>query len=139
MYGAGMRGDGLPSPTTVDGLLEEARSGLRRLTPAEAREAMAAGAHLIDIRPDGQRAADGEIPGARLIPRNVLEWRVDPESPHRDLEVASPDDRVVVICDEGYQSSLAAATLQRFDLADATDVIGGFQAWRAEGLPVERS
>jgi rhodanese-related sulfurtransferase len=91
----------------------------------------------VDIRSDRQRAADGVIPGARFVPRNVLEWRLDPESADRDPELARPDARVMLICDEGYQSSLAAATLRRFGLADATDVVGGFQAWRAAGLPVE--
>ena len=91
----------------------------------------------MDIRSDRQRAVDGVIPGARFIARNVLEWRLDPDSPDRDPELARPPARVILICDEGYQSSLAAATVQRFGLAEATDVVGGFQAWRAAGLPVE--
>jgi rhodanese-related sulfurtransferase len=123
--------------TTVDEVLADARSGLRRLEPAQAHVALSEGAHLIDIRSESQRAADGVIPGARFVPRNVLEWRLDPESPHRDPEVARPGARVVVMCNEGYQSSLAAATLQSFGLAEVMDVIGGFQAWRGAGLPVE--
>lgn len=115
---------------TVDDVLAEARSGLRRLEPAEARDAVRAGAVLVDIRSDRQRERDGEIPGAVAIPRNVLEWRCDPASEHRDGSLARRDRRVILICDEGYQSSLAAATLRRFGL-DATDVIGGYQAWRA--------
>jgi rhodanese-related sulfurtransferase len=124
---------------TVDRLLAEARAGLRRLSPSEAQAAMRDGAHLVDIRPDAQRTADGLVPGGRSIPRNVLEWRLDPASPHRDPELARPDARIVLMCDEGYQSSLAAATLQQFGLAEATDVVGGFQAWRAAGLPVEEA
>jgi rhodanese-related sulfurtransferase len=124
--------------TNVERLLADARARIERLTPADARAAMAAGALLVDIRSDGQRAADGLIPGARFIPRNVLEWRLDPECPHRDPELARRDARIVLICHEGYQSSLAAATVCSFGV-DATDVAGGFQAWRAEGLPVERA
>jgi rhodanese-related sulfurtransferase len=117
---------------TVEDLLEEARSGLDRLSPREVPEQ----AVIVDIRSDSQRAQDGQVPGSRFIPRNVLEWRLDPTSAHRDPDAARPDRLLVVMCDEGYQSSLAAATLQRFGL-HATDMIGGFQAWRAAGLPVE--
>jgi rhodanese-related sulfurtransferase len=124
-------------PASVEQLLAAARAGLERLSPAEAYAAMGAGAVLVDIRSDGQRASDGLIPGARVIPRNVLEWRLDPACGHRDAELAVRGARIVLLCDEGYQSSLAAATLRRFGL-DAVDVIGGFQAWRASGLPVER-
>ena len=123
--------------TTVGDLLSEARARLRRLTPADAERAGAEGAVLVDIRSDSQRAADGLVPGARHIPRNVLEWRLDPASDHRDGYCTRPGLRVVLICDEGYQSSLAAATLRRFGV-DATDVEGGFQAWRDAGLPVEK-
>ena len=94
------------------------------------------GALLIDIRAESQRAADGQVPGAAFVPRNVLEWRLDPESAHRDPELARPDARIVLMCNEGYQSSLAAATLQDLGLPRATDLDGGFQAWRAAGLPV---
>lgn len=94
------------------------------MTPREAYAAMADDAHLVDIRSDSQRAADGLIPAARFIPRNVLEWRLDPACPHRDPELASAETRVVLICNEGYQSSLAAATLQQFGLVEASDVIG---------------
>ncbi len=116
-------------------LLSEARSGLRRLSPAETRAAGAGGAILIDIRSESQRARDGTVPGAIVIARNVLEWRCDPDCPHRDERVARRDREIVLICNEGYQSSLAAATLTRFGLR-ATDLIGGFQAWRAAGMPV---
>jgi rhodanese-related sulfurtransferase len=78
------------------------------------------------------------VPGAAHVPRNALEWRCDPTSPHRDPRVSDPDRELIVMCDEGYQSSLAAATLQELGLPAATDLVGGFQAWREAGLPVER-
>jgi rhodanese-related sulfurtransferase len=126
-----------PDPVaTVERLLEEARSQLARVSPADALARSEESAVLVDIRSEAQRARDGTLPGAKWFPRNVLEWRLDPSSPDRDPEAARRDVAVIVMCDEGYQSSLAAATLRRFGL-DATDVIGGFQAWRAAGLPVE--
>jgi rhodanese-related sulfurtransferase len=121
---------------TVQQLLEEARSKLDRLSPAEANAAVGAGAILVDIRSEPQRSRDGELPGAKRYARNVLEWRLDPSCPDRDPEAARRDVQLIVICNEGYQSSLAAATLQRFGLR-ATDVIGGFEAWRDGGLPVD--
>ena len=120
---------------TAAQLLVDARTGLPRLSAAEAYEAALAGAVLIDIRSETQRRRDGGIACATSIPRNVLEWRLDPSCPHRDPQLARRDRLVIVLCDEGYQSSLAAATLRRFGL-DAADVIGGFRAWRAAGLPV---
>jgi rhodanese-related sulfurtransferase len=122
---------------TVDQLLTSARAELARLTPAEALAAQQSGAALVDIRSDAQRSRDGEIPDAKRYPRNVLEWRLDPECEHCDRDLARRDVCVILICDEGFQSSLAAATVRRFGI-DATDVIGGFQAWRAAGLPVDR-
>jgi rhodanese-related sulfurtransferase len=122
-------------PTSVEQLLADARARLRRLTPAQAWAAMQDGALLVDIRSDSQRAADGVIPGARFVPRNVLEWRLDPACPHRDPTLARTDGRVMLLCDEGYQSSLAAANAVSFGVP-ATDVIGGFRAWRAAGLPI---
>jgi rhodanese-related sulfurtransferase len=112
---------------------------LHRLPPVAAHAAVAdGGALLVDIRPAAQRAAEGEIPGALVIERNVLEWRLDPTCDAR-LSVASGYDLpVIVICSEGYTSSLAAAVLQDIGLWRATDVIGGFQAWRAAGLPTTR-
>jgi rhodanese-related sulfurtransferase len=124
--------------TTVEQLLAGARSRLRRLTAEEAFAAMRDGAQLVDIRSERQRAADGVIPGARFVARNVLEWRLDPACPHRDPSLADRDTPLVLLCDEGYQSSLAAATVQRFGHRPVTDVIGGFRAWRAAGLPVQR-
>ena len=123
--------------TTIDVLLARARAGLERLGPEEAREAMAAGALLVDVRSDAQRAADGVVPGAVHFPRHVLEWRCDPASGATDPRVGGLDRHLVVMCDEGYASSLAAATLQELGFARATDLAGGFQAWRAAGLPVE--
>jgi rhodanese-related sulfurtransferase len=123
----------------VERLLEEARAGLRRLTPEQALEAMQSGdAVVVDIREQERRARDGRVPGAVEIDRNVLEWRCAPESEWRDERVSDPARRVVVMCNEGYQSSLAAATLQRLGLPLATDIDGGFQRWAADGLPVER-
>ena len=107
------------------------------MTPLEAMEAAGVGGQIIDIRPSDQRLRDGEIPGAHVVPRNVLEWRLDPASPHRLPALARTDHAVIVICDEGYQSSLAAATLRTFGL-DATDVVGGMQEWLRCGLPTER-
>jgi rhodanese-related sulfurtransferase len=121
---------------TIDELLATARDRLCRLHPAEALAAMRAGAALIDIRGDSQIARDGTVPGALVIARNVLEWRLDPASQHRHPQAPGLPDCVIVLCDEGYQSSLAAATLQELGFARATDVVGGFQAWRGAGLPV---
>jgi FdhD protein len=124
-------------PETVADLLASARAELKRLTPAEAAEATGAGkAVLIDIRTESQRAGDGVIPDSVAVPRNVLEWRLDPASDSRDPELARRDRQTILICNEGFQSSLAAANLRRMGL-DATDVIGGFQAWRATDLPVK--
>jgi rhodanese-related sulfurtransferase len=109
----------------IDELLEAARSRLERVEPPEAAEAMADGALLVDIRAESQRARDGVVPDAVFIPRNVLEWR---------YELMSDAPQVIVMCDEGYQSSLAAAALHDLGL-NATDLVGGYQAWRAAGLP----
>jgi rhodanese-related sulfurtransferase len=125
------------SRTTIDELLGEARTRLERVEPRAASGAMAEGAALIDIRADSQIAHDGTVPGALVIPRNVLEWRLDPDCAHRHADAPAIGQRVIVMCNEGYQSSLAAATLQQLGFARATDLIGGFQAWRAAGLPVE--
>lgn len=119
---------------SIDDVLAEARARLRRLPPVEAHRATAAGAVLVDIRPAAQRRVEGEVPGALLVERNVLEWRFDPASEAR-LAVASYDLQVVVLCSEGYTSSLAAAALLDLGVRRATDVVGGFLAWRAAGLP----
>jgi rhodanese-related sulfurtransferase len=124
-----------PGRRSIDQVLAEARTRLDRLTPRQALRAVGAGAVLVDIRPAAQRAAEGEIPGALIVERNVLEWRFDPASAAR-LAQASYDLHVVVFCSEGYTSSLAAAALQDLGVRRATDLAGGFVAWRAAGLPV---
>ena len=124
---------------TVDELLTEARSGIERLGPEETAAAMSAGAVLVDIRSEYQRDRDGVVPGSVFVPRNSLEWRCDPESEWRDERVSEPSRRLIVMCDEGYQSSLAAANLKRLGLERAADLAGGFQAWRSAGLPVGSS
>ena len=120
--------------TGVDRLLGRARAGLARLTPHGAAEAQAQGALLVDTRPVAQRVADGELPGALVVDRTVLEWRFDPRSSVRVPE-ASADLWLVVVCSEGYSSSLAAAALQDVGVPRATDLVGGFLAWRDAGLP----
>ncbi|MDX6679645.1 MAG: hypothetical protein QOE31_3697 [Solirubrobacteraceae bacterium] len=122
--------------TTIDELLAQARAGLVRVAPDEARDAIGGGALLIDIRSESQRAADGIVPDAIWFARNVLEWRCDPSCEAHDERVGDLERHVIVMCDEGYQSSPAAATLQQLGFAGATDLVGGFQAWRAAGLPV---
>lgn len=121
-----------------DSLLATARLRLRRLSASEAREAHAAGALLVDIRSAEQRLRDGAIPGAIPIDRTTLEWRLDPTSPFRVEAMRDIDVEVVLICAEGYSSSLAAASLLDMGLRHVTDVAGGFDAWRAAGLPVDR-
>ncbi len=125
-------------PTTgIDGLLERVRQGYERVEAREAYGAARAGeALLVDIRYAALRDRDGLIPGALVIERNELEWRLDPRGSHRVPEATGHDLRVVVICNEGYASSLAAASLHQLGLHRATDLVGGFQSWRAAGLPV---
>ena len=122
---------------TVDELLEEARGRIERLEPAAAWAAMQAGAVLIDTRSEGARARDGVVPGSLHIPRTVLEWRLDPESEWRSPHAPALDARVLVICDHGFSSSFAAATLVELGFVRAGDVVGGFEAWAAAGLPTE--
>ncbi|QLQ40159.1 rhodanese-like domain-containing protein [Micromonospora robiginosa] len=120
----------------VDALLEQARAGLRRLTPHETVEAVRNGALLIDTRTESQRREEGELPGAIVIDRTVLEWRLDPASEWRIPEAIGYDREIVVACRQGYSSSLAAASLQTLGLRQATDMIGGVQGWREAGLPM---
>jgi rhodanese-related sulfurtransferase len=120
----------------LDRLLARARARLNRLDPHQAAEAIWNGAILVDTRPEFQRRADGEIPGAIVVERNHLEWRLHPSSDARIPEAVDVNVRWIVVCDEGYASSLAAATLQLIGLHGATDLVGGFQAWRAAKLPV---
>ncbi|MDF6045285.1 sulfurtransferase [Streptomyces sp. JH14] len=121
----------------IDDLLERVRAGFDRIGPSEAAAAASDGALLVDIRYAELRERDGLIPGALVVERNELEWRLDPQGSHRAPEAVSHDLQVVVVCNEGYASSLAAASLRQLGLYRATDLIGGFQAWRAAGLPVE--
>ena len=125
----------MSGPRTIAEVLEAARQRLVRLTPQEAHRASTAGAVVVDIRPAAQRAAEGELPGALVVERNVLEWRFDPASDAR-LEIADHDLAVIVLCQEGYTSSLAAAALQELGVWRATDVIGGYAAWREADVPL---
>jgi rhodanese-related sulfurtransferase len=117
-------------------LLGAARAGLARLTPAEALAAMDEGGVLVDIRPESRRASEGEIRGSWVVPRNVLEWRFADAEGARDPRLPERDGLPIVLCDQGYQSSLVAASLQRLGFARATDVIDGFEGWVAAGLPI---
>jgi rhodanese-related sulfurtransferase len=119
----------------VDALLERARAGVRRLDPHETWAAVGAGALLIDTRTDRQRAVQGDLPGAIVVDRTVLEWRLDPASADRIPEATGSDLEVVVVCRQGYSSSLAAASLRAIGLHRATDLAGGVEAWLAAGLP----
>jgi rhodanese-related sulfurtransferase len=124
-----------PGSYGIDQILETARTRLARLGPLEVADRMRCGAVLVDIRPAAQRAEHGEIPGAIIIERNVLEWRLDPRSDARLSFATGYDLDVIVTCQEGYTSSLAATSLQDLGLSKATDMDGGFAAWQAAGLP----
>ncbi len=119
--------------SAIEGLLAECRRGMDRVAPAALEDELAAGALVVDTRPVEQRRRDGALPGAVVIDRNVLEWRLDPTSPHRIAE-ARAGRKVIVVCNEGYSSSLAARTLRQLGLEDATDLAGGFQAWAAHSF-----
>ncbi|MFL4495942.1 rhodanese-like domain-containing protein [Streptomyces sp. VTCC 41912] len=123
--------------SAVDELLARARRGLDRVDPARAAALQEAGGLLVDIRYARLRECDGTIPGALVVERNELEWRLDPTGEHRAPEATHHDLPIVVICNEGYASSLAAVSLHALGLHRATDLIGGFQAWREAGLPVQ--
>jgi rhodanese-related sulfurtransferase len=135
---------GLPSPAEapgnhgrpVDELVQAARQRLRRLAPAEACDAVRGGAILVDIRPEAQRLAEGCVPGSLHVERNVLEWRFDPRSDARLPQATGYDQHVIIMCSQGYASSLAAASLQDLGLRHATDLAGGFVAWAQAGLPI---
>lgn len=121
-------------PRSIADVLAQARARLDRVTPEQARTKQLDGALLVDIRPERDRRTEGLIPGALVIDRNVLEWRLDPASDAK-LPVAEYDREIVLVCNEGYASSLAAAGLHDIGLTRATDLIGGFRAWQAAGLP----
>jgi rhodanese-related sulfurtransferase len=123
-------------PRSIDVILAAARRRLRRLDPVAAQHAMSSGALLVDIRPHAQRLAEGSVPGALVVERNVLEWRFDPRSDARLPEATGFDLRLIIMCSQGYASSLAAASLQDLGLRHATDLAGGFLAWSQAGLPV---
>lgn len=125
--------------TTIDQLLGVARSRLDRLTPVEARAEVDAGGLIVDTRCAEVRAAKGTIPGSVHVPLSVLYWRLDPTSGHDDKALSDRERRIIVVCADGYSSSLAAATLQDIGFRRATDIDGGFTAWAAAGLPVERA
>jgi len=116
-------------PSAIDRLLERARAELDRVEPADLAGEMAEGAVVIDIRPIEQRARDGDLPGAVVVDRNVLEWRLDPTSAYRLPIARDADVRFIVVCNQGFSSSLAAATLRELGLHRATDLVGGFEAW----------
>jgi rhodanese-related sulfurtransferase len=118
---------------SIDELLAEARAQLDRVEPDSLADEVDAGAVVVDIRPVEQRTRDGALPAAIVIDRNVLEWRLDPASAHHIIEIDDYDTRIVIVCNEGYQSSLAAAALRQLGLHRATDLIGGFQAWTTLG------
>jgi rhodanese-related sulfurtransferase len=123
---------------TIHDLLAAARARIERVEPEQAAvEVKREGALLVDIRSELDRARDGVIPGAMFHPRSVLEWRMDPASGHSDPAVGGLDRRVILVCHEGYQSSLAAANLRELGFARVADLVGGFQAWRDAGLPVD--
>jgi rhodanese-related sulfurtransferase len=124
-------------PSRIDTLLAAARDRIRRYEPAEALAATEGGAVLIDIRSSEARLRHGVVPGAFHIPRTVLEWRLDPTSAWRNEHVVDARGAVIVLCDHGYSSSLAAAGLLDLGLTGAGDVIGGFEAWLAAGLPTK--
>ena len=123
---------------TIDDVLAAARSRIRRYAPDAASVAAARGAVLVDTRSDGDVRREGRIPGSVYIHRNVLEWRCDPASSHKDPRVSDLGATIIVVCNDGYSSSLAAASLLELGFANAGDLIGGFRGWVAAGLPVER-
>jgi rhodanese-related sulfurtransferase len=116
-------------------LLRECRRGASRVRARDLGAEIAAGALVVDTRAEEQRRRDGVLPGAVIVDRNVLEWRLDPSSPHRIPQVTSADVRVIVVCNEGYSSSLAAYNLRLLGLRRATDLVGGYQAWLAARAP----
>ena len=125
-------------PSRIDALLATVRKSLVRVHPADLADAVAAGAVVVDFRPAEQRQRYGELPGATVICRNVLEWRLDPTSPYRLPGLVGPDTQVILVCQQGYSSSLAAATLQELGLSRATDLVGGYEQWASTvGRPLE--
>jgi rhodanese-related sulfurtransferase len=122
----------------INDVLAAAKARLERLTPAQAAARSHEGWTIVDVRAADVRERDGCIPGAVHAPLNVLEWRVDPESGHQEPALAGKEDRLILVCHEGYSSSLAAIRLHELGYTETTDIVGGFRAWTAAGLPVER-
>lgn len=129
--------DGSRVTRSADSLVEQARAAIERVTAQRALECQRDGALLVDIRPAQQRATYGVVPGALIIERNVLEWRLDPTGDHKLPEVTSHDQHVLILCQQGYASSLAAASLAALGFRRPGDVIGGFDAWKDAGLPTK--
>ena len=127
----------MASRTTVDDLLRDARARIDRLEPQQAEREIRAGALLIDTRSEGDRRREGRVAGAVHIPRTVLEWRADPASDARDERIARLDARLILMCNDGYSSSLAAANLSRIGFGRVADLVGGYRAWVKAGLPVD--
>ncbi|NNE96036.1 MAG: rhodanese-like domain-containing protein [Acidimicrobiales bacterium] len=123
--------------SSIDALLAQARSGLERIAPSDLGERMAEGALVIDHRDSEDIAKEGQLPGAIIVRRSLLEWRLAPDSPDRLFHIP-PDQVVILVCSDGYSSSLAAATLQRIGIPRATDLIGGYRAWRVLRIGFER-
>ena len=124
------RASAVAGASAIDRLLARSQAALDRVDPADLGAEVVAGALVVDIRPEANRRAEGELPGAVVVERIHLEWRLDPTSDHR-LPEATPGRRVIVVCNEGYSSSLAASTLRELGLTRATDLVGGYRAWRA--------
>jgi rhodanese-related sulfurtransferase len=133
------RAEGGVQVPTIDELLATARGRLDRLTPTEAAAEVQAGAVIVDTRCAEARAAKGSIPGAAHVPLSVLFWRLDPTSGHDDKALSDRGLRIILLCADGYSSSLAAATLRDLGFDRATDIDGGFTAWAAAGLPIDRA
>jgi rhodanese-related sulfurtransferase len=126
----------MSEPRTIDGLLAEARGRIERLAPDAAYRAVSDGALLLDTRCGDDRRRAGRIPGSVHVPLSVLFWRLDPSSGYDDPALSDPARPVILICAHGFSSSLAAATLHDLGFASVGDVVGGFEAWSAAGLPV---
>lgn len=133
----GRRRSEAPAQHSIEEILEAARRGVQRIAPADLAQAQADSAHVIDLRSAATRVPEGHIPGAIVMERLVLEWRLDPGSAHRMPDGPEHDDQVVVVCNEGFYSSLAARDLRDLGFHRATDLVGGFRAYREAGLPVE--
>jgi rhodanese-related sulfurtransferase len=127
----------IPAKKSVAALLDEARADIQRHTVQDAFDYQQQGALLIDIRPIAQRAEHGVIPSALCIERNVLEWRLDPQCEHRLPGIGSYERHVIIVCQQGYASSFAAASLRLLGYENVADVVGGFDEWRSAGLPVQ--